>query len=156
MTETHNSALNIRLRYIGCESWQCFKFFPTLSSWQLTADFYMWSVTVWEFLSEVWKKVWPWVEMQYFTFYFKFIARSNDINTKWKQIGDCLFKTRDHRGIGGNETSLLYLEENTALWKGEGGKFYLIGFLFLKLCKVICSFIWPEFYSGCSHFQVSL
>lgn len=24
-------------------------------------------------------------------------------------------------------------KENTTLWKGEGGKFYLIGFLFLKL-----------------------
>ncbi|KAF2987423.1 hypothetical protein EK904_002462 [Melospiza melodia maxima] len=42
----------------------------------------------------------------------------SDINTKWKQIGDCLFKTLDFCGIGGNENSVLDLEENTALWKG--------------------------------------
>lgn len=139
MTKTHNSALNMYLRYIGCETWQCFKLFPALSGWQLTGGFYVWNITVWEFLSRV-------------MFCFKFIAHSSDINIKWKQIGDCPSRTWDCCKTGGNGNSWVDLEEHTAFWNGWGGKFYLVGFLFFKLRKVISSFIWPEFYSGFSHF----
>lgn len=33
MTKKQNSALNLYLRYVGCETWQCFKLFPTLNGW---------------------------------------------------------------------------------------------------------------------------